>query len=81
MICHMLKRNINKKAQACLFANIGRVDELGSGVRNLYKYTKIYAGGAPVLFEDDIFNIEISLEKSIEAENADKINESADNRR
>ena len=46
--------------------------------RNLYKYTKIYAGGAPVLFEDDVFKIEISLEKSIEAESDDKINESAD---
>ena len=36
------------------------------------------AGGDLVLFEDDIFKIEISLEKSIEAESADKINESAD---
>ena len=57
---------------ANFFANIGRADELGSGGRNLYKYIKIYAGGAPVLFEDDIFKIEIFLEKSIEAESADK---------
>ena len=34
-----------------------------------------------MLFEDDIFKIEIPLKKSIEAESADKINESADNRR
>ena len=51
---------------ANFFANIGRADELGSGVRNLYKYTKIYAGGDPVLFEDDIFKIEIPLEEATE---------------
>ena len=31
-----------------------------------------------MLFEDDIFKIEISLEKSIEAESADKPAETAD---
>ena len=50
------------------FSNIGRADELGSGVRNLYKYTKIYAGGEPILFEDDVFRIEVPIyEKPIKA--------------
>lgn len=41
---------------ARFFKEIGRADELGSGVRNLYKYTRIYSGGAdPKLIEDDIF--------------------------
>ena len=57
---------------ANFFANIGRADELGSGVRNLYKYTKIYAGGDPVLFEDDIFKIEIPIEDITEPLDDDK---------
>ncbi len=52
------------------FANIGRTDTIGSGVRNLYKYTPIYSeGGKPELFEDDIFKISIPLNK-IAAESA-----------
>ena len=46
---------------AKFFNNIGRADELGSGVRNLYKYTKMYSDGEPVLFEDDVFKVEIPL--------------------
>jgi ATP-dependent DNA helicase RecG len=43
---------------ALFFKEIGRTDELGSGVRNLYKYTRIYSGGGdPQLVEDDIFRI------------------------
>jgi predicted HTH transcriptional regulator len=34
---------------AKFFYNIGRADELGSGVRNMFKYTKIYSGVAPKL--------------------------------
>jgi predicted HTH transcriptional regulator len=40
---------------AHFFVNIGRADQLGSGVRNLYRYTKIYSGGEPELIEGDIF--------------------------
>lgn len=47
------------------FANIGRTDTIGSGVRNLYKYTPIYSdGGKPELFEDDVFKISIPLDKA-----------------
>ena len=46
------------------FANIGRTDTIGSGVRNLYKYTPIYSdGGKPELIEDDVFKISIPLDK------------------
>ena len=52
------------------FVNIGRTDTIGSGVRNLYKYTPIYSeGGMPELFEDDVFKISIPLNK-IAAESA-----------
>jgi len=46
---------------ARFFVNIGRADKLGSGVRNLYKYTKIYSGGKPELIEGDIFKTIIPL--------------------
>ena len=46
------------------FVNIGRTDTIGSGVRNLYKYTPIYSdGGKPELIEDDVFRITIPLDK------------------
>lgn len=60
---------------ASFFNNIGRADELGSGVRNLYKYTKIYSGSEPILFEDDIFKVEIPL---ISADTSDDRRETAD---
>ena len=46
---------------AKIFKEIGLADELGSGVRNMYKYTKIYSGGLPKLKEDDIFRTYIPL--------------------
>jgi len=41
--------------------DIGRADQLGSGIRNLYKYSKLYSGGEPELIEGDIFKIIIPL--------------------
>lgn len=62
---------------AKFFNNIGRADELGSGVRNLYKYTKIYSDGEPLLFEDDVFRVEIPLSDIMTADkppiSADKV--------
>jgi ATP-dependent DNA helicase RecG len=46
---------------AKFFMNIGRADQLGSGVRNLYKYTKIYSGEEPELIEGDVFKTIIPL--------------------
>ncbi|MCL2664506.1 MAG: transcriptional regulator, partial [Defluviitaleaceae bacterium] len=46
---------------AKFFMNIGRADQLGSGIRNLYKYTKLYSGEEPVLIEGDIFKTIIPL--------------------
>lgn len=60
---------------ANFFNNIGRADELGSGVRNLYKYTRIYAGSEPIMFEDDIFRAEVPLFKN---NNGDKVAISGD---
>jgi len=40
---------------ASFFIHIGRADILGSGVRNLYKFTKMYSGGEPELTDGDVF--------------------------
>ncbi len=45
------------------FMNIVLTDALESGVRNLYKYTKIYSGSEPDLEERDIFRLSVPLKK------------------
>jgi ATP-dependent DNA helicase RecG len=42
---------------ARFFREIGRADELGSGVRKLMKYGKAYGGNDPELIEGDVFRI------------------------
>ena len=46
---------------ANFFHQIGRADELGSGVRNLYHYVKLYSGAEPVFDEEDIFRLTVPL--------------------
>jgi ATP-dependent DNA helicase RecG len=46
---------------ARVFKEIGLADELGSDVRNLYKYGKAYGGSDPELLENDIFRIVVSV--------------------
>lgn len=46
---------------ANFFVNIGYADSLGSGVRNLYKYTKIYSGGEPDFEEGDVFKLTVPI--------------------
>ena len=41
-------------------------DELGSGMRNTYKYTKLYSGGIPEFCEGDMFKITIPLKRTTE---------------
>jgi ATP-dependent DNA helicase RecG len=40
---------------------IGRAEELGSGVRNVFRYAKIYGGAEPVFQEGDIFKTVIAV--------------------
>lgn len=46
---------------AKFFKEIGLVDELGSGVRNIVLYNRIYAGADPKFIEGDIFTTVIPL--------------------
>jgi len=48
---------------ARVFKEIGFAEELGSGIRNLTKYVKIYSDATPELIEDDIFKIIIPLKE------------------
>ena len=50
------------KHLANFFHQIGRADELGSGVRNLYHYVRIYSGADPVFDEGDIFLLTVPLD-------------------
>ncbi|MDR1065749.1 MAG: putative DNA binding domain-containing protein [Oscillospiraceae bacterium] len=49
---------------AAFFRNIGLADELGSGVRNLYKYGRRYSGRDPELIDGDVFRIIVPLDDS-----------------
>lgn len=44
-----------------IFREIGYAGELGSGMRNTNKYTKLYSGGTPIFVEDNIFEILIPI--------------------
>ena len=56
---------------AAFFNQIGNADELGSGTRNLYKYSRRYSGKNPSIIEGDIFKIIVPLDDtySLDAEN------------
>ena len=58
---------------ANFFTVMGRSETIGSGVKNLYQLTPLYSdGGKPILFEDDIFKIEIPLTKDASDEQKSK---------
>ncbi len=48
-------------AIAKVFREIGYAEELGSGIKNLFKYSKLYGGSDPILQENDIFTTTIIL--------------------
>lgn len=47
---------------AKFFMELGMADTLGSGVRNLYKFSKIYSGTEPILEEGDVFKTTVLLD-------------------
>ena len=58
---------------ANFFINIGRADVLGSGVRNLYLFTKLYSGGEPELIDGDVFKTIIPLSLSVNKMSDNKV--------
>ena len=47
-----------------VFREIGLADELGSGMRNTYKYTRLYSNAVPVFKESEIFRTIIPLNEA-----------------
>ena len=58
-----LEPNPKNPLIASFFRNIGRADRLGSGVRNLFKYSKFYSGQDPEFLEGDIFRTIVPLDE------------------
>ena len=87
-----LEPNSKNPIIAAFFRNIGYADQLGSGVRKLFQYSKYYSGKDPQFIEDDIFRIIVPLDNDysfdystesgshnkIETKSADKVPISAD---
>ena len=49
---------------AQIFTQMGRSEELGTGIKNVYKYSKAYSGSDEIIFqEDDVFTTKIPLRK------------------
>ena len=62
---------------ASFFRNIGWSDRLGSGVRNIFKYSKYYSGEEPEFVEGDVFRIIVPLNEDYSYDNPqnDRIDE------
>ena len=59
---------------ANFFREIGWMDDLGSGIRNMYKYCPIYVKGTlPVMEEGDLFKLTVRYEKENDVVNTQKI--------
>ncbi len=59
-----LEPNPKNPVIAAFFRNIAFADQLGSGTRNLFKYSKFYSGHDPKLIEGDVFKIIVPLDDS-----------------
>lgn len=57
-----LEPNPKNPIIAAFFRNVGYADQLGSGVRNLFKYSKYYSGAEPSFEEGDVFRISVPLD-------------------
>ena len=79
-----LEPNPKNPLIAAFFRNIGYAEQLGSGVRNLFKYSTLYSGKQPEFKEGDVFRIIVPLDEAYSFDiaakqrNADKVSESAD---
>ena len=62
---HNLKPHPKNPTLANFFKQLGWVEELGSGVRKMFKYCPLYIKDAnPVIDEGDVFRIKISYENT-----------------
>lgn len=64
---------------AKVFREVSLADELGSGTRNTYKYTKLYSGGEPQFIEGDLFRTIIPLKPVATAKVGPGVNSDQEN--
>ena len=64
---------------ASFFRTVGLADQLGSGVRNLYKYCRFYSGEDPQFVRGDIFRIIVPV-NNVFADHSDKEAGTEDNK-
>lgn len=58
---------------ANVFANIGRAEELGSGMRNLDKFSRLYSGRVATLEDGDIFRASVPVMRSTAGSGQDAV--------
>ena len=58
---------------AKFFVQIGRAEELGTGIRKIFKYSKLYSGEFPLVDENDIFTVHVPVLVTEEVENTTPI--------
>ena len=78
-----LEPNPKNPIIAAFFRNIGYADQLGSGVRKLFKYCQFYSGKDPEFIEGDVFRIIVPLDEEYSYDystekRADKVPTNAD---
>ena len=62
---------------ANVFSQMGIVEELGSGMRKMFKYTPLYANGKePIIEEQDVYRIDIPYVPTIQGSNVDSTQKS-----
>ncbi len=67
-----LKPHPKNPAIANFFKQLGWVEELGSGIKNMFKYCPLYvAGSLPVIKDDDVFRITIQHNSDDDTANSD----------
>jgi len=59
---------------AQIFTQMGRSEELGTGIRNVFKYTHLYSGSDKITFnEEDIFITTVPIDEEVLYSNIDEV--------
>ena len=59
---------------AQIFTQIGRSEELGTGIRNVFKYTQLYSGSNHIVFqEEDVFVTVVPIDENVLYNGVDEI--------
>lgn len=68
-LLHLIIWNQIQRILLLLHFFIGWSDRLGSGVRNIFKYSKYYSGKEPEFIEGDVFRLIVPLNEDYSYDN------------